>query len=84
VTDLGQAVCAVPTVYIRTLKRAAEITGGEEELARRLKVTPSHLVLWIRGVVPPSGDVFLRAADIVNEHDLQQMAVKQPPQVGGA
>jgi DNA-binding transcriptional regulator YdaS (Cro superfamily) len=66
-------------VYIRTLKRAAEIVGGEEELARRLKITPSHLTLWIRGVVSPPGDVFLQAADIVTQHDLQQLAIKPGP-----
>jgi DNA-binding transcriptional regulator YdaS (Cro superfamily) len=73
----------VPTVYVRTLKRAAEVLGGEEDLARRLKVAPCHLILWMRGVVSPPGDVFLKAADIVSEHDLAQMAAKQitPPQV---
>jgi transcriptional regulator with XRE-family HTH domain len=73
----------VPTVYIRTLKRAAEITGGHEALARQLKVTPSHLELWIRGLASPPGDVFLKAADIVTEHELQQLSAKQAitPQV---
>jgi DNA-binding transcriptional regulator YdaS (Cro superfamily) len=65
------------TVYIRTLKRAAELAGGEEALARRLKVTPSHLELWIRGAVSPPGDVFLMAADIVSEHELKQ--IENPP-----
>jgi DNA-binding transcriptional regulator YdaS (Cro superfamily) len=66
-------------VYIRTLKRAAELVGGEEALARLLRVTPSHLELWIRGVVSPPGDVFLKAADIVNEHDLQQLQARRAP-----
>jgi hypothetical protein len=65
-------------VYIRTLKRAAEIVG-EEELARRLKVAPRHLTLWICGAVSPPGDVFLQAADIVTEDDLQQLATKPGP-----
>jgi hypothetical protein len=69
----------LPTVYIQTLKRAAEIVGGEEELARRLKVTPSHLTLWIDGVVTAPGDVFLKAADIVSEQDLQELATKPGP-----
>jgi hypothetical protein len=30
----------VPDVYVRTLERAAQIEGGEEALALRLKVTP--------------------------------------------
>jgi DNA-binding transcriptional regulator YdaS (Cro superfamily) len=65
----------VATVYVGTLKRAAEIIGGEEELARRLKVTPAHLKLWMSGFASPPGDVFLQAADVVSEHELQQMIV---------
>jgi DNA-binding transcriptional regulator YdaS (Cro superfamily) len=78
---------AVPTVYVRTLKRAVEIMGGEEELARRLQVTPSHLELWISGLVSPPGDVFLKAADVVSEYELQRMmTVKHtaPPQATDA
>jgi DNA-binding transcriptional regulator YdaS (Cro superfamily) len=74
----------VPTVYIRTLKRAAELVGSEEALARHLKVLPSHVELWIRGVVSPPGDVFLRAADIVSEHDLKQLAKSKPLPESGA
>ena len=59
----------MPTVYARTLGRAAECVGGEEELARRLKITPSHMALWIRGVVNPPLDVFLQAVDIIHEHE---------------
>ena len=69
----------MPTLYVRTLKRAAELIGGEEQLARRLKVAPNHLTLWIRGAVSPPGDVFLGAAEIVNEHELQRLAAKQDP-----
>lgn len=64
----------MPTVYIRTLQRAAELVGGEEALARRLKVTPSHLALWLHGTVSPPCDFFLKAADIVSEHEIQQLA----------
>jgi DNA-binding transcriptional regulator YdaS (Cro superfamily) len=60
-------------VYIETLNRAVAILGGEEQLAYRLKVTPSHLALWLGGVASPPGDVFLKAADIVTEHGLQQL-----------
>jgi len=59
----------VPSVYTRTLVRAAEILGGEVELAFRLQVTPSHLHLWMRGLSEPPRDVFLRAVDLVVEHD---------------
>jgi hypothetical protein len=56
-------------VYVKTLSRAAQIIGGEAELARQLNVTPSHLHLWILGVGRPPLDVFLKAVDIVVDHD---------------
>jgi DNA-binding transcriptional regulator YdaS (Cro superfamily) len=55
-------------VHVRTLRRAAALVGGEQELALRLKVTPSHLVLWMAGAAVPPADVFLRAVDIVMDH----------------
>jgi len=60
----------VAWVHVRTLQRAVEIMGGEQQLAFRLKVTPNHLSLWLTGVATPPGDVFLRAADLVTEKDL--------------
>jgi DNA-binding transcriptional regulator YdaS (Cro superfamily) len=74
----------LPTLYIRTLKRAAELVGGEEPLARLLMVSPNHLALWIRGAASPPGDVFLRAAEIVTQHDLQQLSKPQPLPEGDA
>ncbi len=59
----------MPDVRARTLKRAAEIMGGEELLALHLKVTPSHLALWIRGIESPPDHIFLRAVDLVTDHD---------------
>jgi transcriptional regulator with XRE-family HTH domain len=64
----------VPTVYARTLRRAAEILGGEESLALRLNVTPSHLALWLKGLASPPGLIFLKAADVVAEHELQELS----------
>jgi hypothetical protein len=60
---------AVAAVHARTLQRAAEIVGGEQELALRLGVTPSHLALWLRDLADPPMAVFFRAVDIVLEHD---------------
>jgi DNA-binding transcriptional regulator YdaS (Cro superfamily) len=71
-------------VRIRTLERAAEIVGGEEALARHLNVTPSHLSLWIQGAVEPPSDVFLKAADIVCEHEVQQLSGKPPSNYSSA
>lgn len=56
-------------VRAKTLQRAAEILGGELSLAFRLRVTPSHLALWISGVEAPRDGAFLGAVDIVLEQD---------------
>jgi hypothetical protein len=60
----------VPDVYIRTLVRAAEIAGSAQELAFRLRVTPSHLSLWMGGLEPCPGYVFLKAVDLVLETEI--------------
>jgi len=51
------------------LSRAAELLGGEEQLARHLKVTPSHLALWIRGIETPPTEFFLKAVDVIMENE---------------
>ncbi len=58
------------TVHAKTLQRAAEILGGEQQLALKLKVTPSHLALWIQGIEQPPGDIFLKAVDLVVDNDV--------------
>ena len=57
-------------VRARTLQRAAEIMGGEQQLAFHLKVTPSHLALWLQGTECPPDHIFLKAVDLVTEHDV--------------
>ena len=59
-------------VHVRTLMRAAEIVGGAQELAFKLKVTPSHLSLWMAGLEPCPGHIFLKAVDLVLESDLAE------------
>jgi DNA-binding transcriptional regulator YdaS (Cro superfamily) len=59
----------VPTVYARTLKRAAQIVGGTDQLAVYLKVVPSHLSLWIDGAEPTPPDIFLRAVDLISDYE---------------
>ena len=63
----------MPTVYARTLRRAAELLGGEGALAARLGVPKDQLDLWLRNFVRPPNDVFLKAADIVGEHELRML-----------
>jgi hypothetical protein len=70
----------VVDVYIRTLARAAEIVGGPQELAFKLKVTPSHLSLWMGGLEPCPGHVFLMAVDLVLERDIALQKKRLVPQ----
>lgn len=69
---------AVPHVYVRTLERAAQIVGGEQALALHLKVTPSHLALWLKGLEEPTTEAFLRAVDLVSEHEVAQLPQARP------
>jgi DNA-binding transcriptional regulator YdaS (Cro superfamily) len=62
------------TVYARTLSRAAQLAGGQEALAQRLDVEETQLALWMNGAAKPPGDVFLKAADIVSEHELRVLS----------
>jgi hypothetical protein len=66
----------LPDVYVRTLERAAEIEGGAQALALRLKVTPSHLMLWMHGAERPPVEIFLRAVDLVSEQQFGKGAAR--------
>ena len=66
----------MPDVYVRTLERAVQIEGGEQALALRLKVTPSHLALWIQGIERPPVEVFLRAVDLVSDQQFERPEAK--------
>ena len=63
----------MPTVYARALKRAAEIVGGREQLARLLNVVPSHLALWMDGEQPTPQHIFLKAVDLISESEQQSL-----------
>jgi hypothetical protein len=56
-------------LYLRTLRRAAELIGDEQVLALKLRVTPSHLKLWMQGAEKAPTFVFLRAVDLVSERE---------------
>ena len=59
-------------IFMRTLQRAAELVGGEQQLAFELRVTPSHLALWLSGTEQPPIDVFLRALALVHRREFPQ------------
>jgi hypothetical protein len=55
----------MPNVYARTLKAAALLLGGEEELSRRLGASPADMAAWTQGSgVPPVGTL-LKAAELL-------------------
>jgi hypothetical protein len=68
----------VPTLYARTLRRAADLAGGEAGLARRLGVSDKEVHLWVRGLIDPPADVFLAAAEIVTQDELTALRETQP------
>ena len=57
----------MPALQFQTLKYAAELVGGEEQLAARLGVTRRELDLWMSADERPPFAIFLRAADIVHD-----------------
>ena len=59
----------VPNLYARTLKRAAQVAGGTEQLATLLKVPRSYVSLWIAGGESAPAEIFLKAVDLISESD---------------
>jgi len=53
------------TLFERTLKRALDIVGDEQRLARRLRVPLGDLHAWLTGLERPTTAAFLTAVDIV-------------------
>jgi hypothetical protein len=60
-----------PAVYAGVLVRAAEILGGPQALSEYLEVPATRIDPWLSGQSPPPADVFLRAVDLVVEHNLK-------------
>lgn len=55
------------SIYARTLWRALELLGGEEKLARHLRVPASELREWLTGMEVPPMAYFLMAVDVVED-----------------
>jgi len=53
------------SLFQRTLKRALDIVGDEQRLARRLRVPIKDLQEWLMGEHRPPTWVFLCAVDVV-------------------
>jgi hypothetical protein len=58
-------------VYGRTFARAAEILGGEQQLADHLKVDLERLSHWAMGKAQPPAQVFIALAEILKQELLK-------------
>ena len=54
--------------HVRTLKRAVELAGGEEELASMLHTSAEVLSLWLSGKLAPPLKKYLAALEIATRH----------------
>jgi len=64
-TALAGQQCDVSQLDARMLERAAHLLGGTEELANYLGVSAARLRIWMRGLIAPPADVFLKLADLI-------------------
>ena len=62
------------SVQRRSLHRAVEIVSGPAAMARTLGVPEPALRMWLDGRPMPS-DIFLRAVDIIVQHDIDDQNV---------
>ena len=54
-----------PSVHIRALQKAVEISGGPERLAERLEVKPADIKKWLAGKTDIPREKFLRIVDVI-------------------
>ena len=68
------------SVYSRALRKAAELIGGREQLARILQVSPAQIEIWIADEAKPPREIFLRIVDIIlDETASGQDEPSEPP-----
>jgi hypothetical protein len=53
------------SVYSRAVRKAAELVGGRDKLARTLKVPREEIDKWLADQGKPPRDVFLRVVDLI-------------------
>jgi hypothetical protein len=53
------------TVYSRAVRKAAELAGGREKLARALQVPLAEIEKWIADKGKPPREIFLRVVDLI-------------------
>jgi hypothetical protein len=62
-------------VYALTLARAAALSGGSDELAKKLHVTPAQIEAWISGADGTPHAIFLQVVDLVTDAMLASLRV---------
>lgn len=67
------------TVHSRAVRKAAEMVGGRERLARVLQVPAEEIDKWIVGDKKPPRDIFLRVVDLLIEDSAGADAAADPP-----
>jgi len=67
------------SVYSRAVRKAAEMAGSREELARMLHVEPADIEKWILGERKPPREVFLRVVDFLIEDSAGSDSPGEPP-----
>jgi hypothetical protein len=65
----------VADTQARILQRALRIVGSHEDLARLLQVRQIPLAIWLGGVTPVPDDIFLKAVDIVLNHETDRLSL---------
>jgi hypothetical protein len=64
---VAQAVqrSSIDATYLRTLRKAALIAGGEAKLALAWSVAPEQLAIWLAGEVVLPVDFYIAALGII-------------------
>jgi hypothetical protein len=67
------------SVYSRAVRKAAEMVGGRERLARVLQVAVADIEKWLLGEKKPPREIFLRVVDIIIEDAAGSDTAGEPP-----
>ncbi len=73
----------ISSVYSRTFQKAAQLVGGQQKLARQLRVPIVELEKWIAGKEAPPMPTFLKAVDLVLDETAAGAAASEPAEPPG-
>jgi hypothetical protein len=61
----------------RVMLKALEVVGDRERLAKKLGTRKLHLDSWLAGFTEPPDELFLRAADIILDNTVADVAAAE-------